>query len=178
MFFGGDYNPEQWSEEVWAEDARLMREAGGNLVSLGVFAWAYVEPTPGRFEFSWLDRVMALLHEHGVSVNLATATASPPPWLAHDHPETLPITAEGVRMWPGARQHYCPSSPVYREHALRLVRNLAERYRAHPALAMWHVNNDYGCHVSECHCNVSAEAFRAWLRDRKGTSCPCPRVTT
>jgi beta-galactosidase len=87
MFYGGDYNPEQWPEVIWMEDARLMREAGVNLVSLGVFSWAYLEPRPGRFEFLWLDRVVDLLHEHGVSVNLATATASPPAWLAHDHPE-------------------------------------------------------------------------------------------
>jgi hypothetical protein len=97
MFYGGDYNPEQWPEVIWMEDARLMREAGVNLVSLGVFSWAYLEPRPGRFEFLWLDRVVDLLHEHGVSVNLATATASPPAWLAHDHPETLPVTAGGGR---------------------------------------------------------------------------------
>ena len=145
-----------------------MQEAGVNLVSLGVFSWAFLEPRPGQFEFSWLDHVMDLLHEHGVSVNLATATASPPPWLAHYHPETLPLTAEGVRLWPGGRQHYCPSSPVYRDHAVRLVRNLAERYSDHPALAMWHVNNEYGCHVSKCYCDVSAEAFRGWLRERYG----------
>jgi beta-galactosidase len=168
MFYGGDYNPEQWPEDVWREDARLMREAGVNLVSLGVFSWAFLEPLPGRFEFSWLDRVMELLHEHEVSVNLATATASPPPWLSHNHPETLPLTADGVRLWPGGRQHYCPSNPIYRDHAVRLVRTLAERYRAHPALAMWHVNNEYGCHVSRCYCDVSAEAFRAWLRERYG----------
>lgn len=168
MIYGGDYNPEQWPEEVWAEDARLMREAGVNLVSLGIFAWARIESRPDAYDFAWLDRVMDLLHAHGVAVNLATATASPPPWLARLHPESLPVTAEGVRLWPGSRQHYCPSSAAYRERAAMLVERIAVRYAGHPALALWHINNEYGCHVSECFCDACAEHFRAWLLRRYG----------
>jgi beta-galactosidase len=169
VFYGGDYNPEQWPEETWREDARLMNEAGVNLVSLGIFSWARLEPQPGAYDFAWLDRVMDLLHEHGVKVDLATATASPPPWLATLHPESLPVTADGVTLWPGARQQYCPSSAAYRAAAGALVRRVAERYRDHPALALWHGNNEYGCHVAACYCDASAAAFRAWLRDRYGT---------
>jgi beta-galactosidase len=164
--FGGDYNPDQWPEEVWREDVRLMKQAGVNLVSLGIFSWSRLEPAEGEFDFDWFDRVMDLLDEGGVKVDLATATASPPPWLSHAHPEMLPVLADGVRLWPGARQHYCPSSPVYRQAAARLVEKMAERYAKHPALAMWHVGNEYGCHVAACFCDVSAEAFRAWLRER------------
>jgi len=169
LAYGGDYNPEQWPEAVWEEDARLMREAGVNLVTVGVFSWARLEPRPGTYDFAWLDRVMDLLHEHGVKVNLATATASPPPWMAREHPESLPVTHEGTRLWPGGRQQYCPSSPVYRASAASLVRRLAERYRDHPALAMWHINNEYGCHVAACYCDVSAADFREWLKRRYGT---------
>ncbi|MEP6752010.1 MAG: beta-galactosidase, partial [Candidatus Dormiibacterota bacterium] len=143
-----------------------MREAGVNLVSLGIFAWSRLEPEEGRFAFDWLDRIMNLLHEGGVSVDLATATASPPPWMAHAHPEMLPVLADGVRLWPGARQHYCPSSPIYREGTRRLVDALATRYAEHPALVMWHVGNEYACHVPACFCDISARAFRAWLKDR------------
>jgi beta-galactosidase len=169
MPYGGDYNPEQWPEEVWQEDMRLMQEAGVTLVSLGIFAWAKLEPRPGEYDFAWLDRVIELLHANGVRLCLATATASPPPWLARLHPESLPVTREGARLWPGGRQHYCPSSPAYREAAVRLVRRLAERYKDHPALAVWHVNNEYACHVSECFCDESARHFRAWLQRRYGT---------
>ncbi len=168
VIYGGDYNPEQWPEEVWHEDVRLMREAGVNLVSLAIFSWARLEPRPGEFDFDWLDRIVGLLHENGVMVNLATATASPPPWLAKLHPESLPVTQEGVTLHPGARQHYCPSSAAYRESATELVRRIADRYKEHPALAMWHVNNEYGCHVSECYCDASAAHFREWLRSRYG----------
>jgi len=169
LAYGGDYNPEQWPEEVWADDVRLMRQAGVNLVTVGVFAWSWLQPTPGAFEFGWLDRVLDLLHAGGVRVDLATATASPPPWLSHRHPEVLPVLADGVRLWPGGRQHYCPSSPVYREAAARLVEALAERYAAHPALTLWHVGNEFACHVPACWCDVSAAAFREWLRRRYGT---------
>ena len=102
-------------------------------------------------------------------VDLATATASPPPWLARLHPESLPVTKDGITLHPGSRQHYCPSSVAYRERAAELVRRIADRYKDHPALAMWHVNNEYGCHVAECYCDSSAEHFRRWLEDRYGT---------
>ena len=167
--YGGDYNPDQWPEEVWAEDVRLMREAGVNLVSLAIFSWSRLQPRDDAWEFDWLDRVLELLHEGGVRVDLATATASPPPWLSHANPEMLPVMADGVWLWPGARQHYCPSSPVYRTAAARLVEAIATRYANHPALAMWHVGNEYGCHVAACYCDVSAEAFRMWLRRRYAT---------
>ena len=166
MIYGGDYNPDQWPEDVWPEDVRLMGEAGVNLVSLGIFSWSRLEPEAGRYDFDWLDRVIGLLHEGGVRVNLATATASPPPWLSHAHPEMLPVMADGVRLWPGARQHYCPSSPVYRDAAGRLVDAIATHFAAHPALAMWHVGNEYACHVPACYCDISAEHFQAWLRER------------
>ncbi|GAB3956818.1 beta-galactosidase [Micromonospora vulcania] len=168
IFFGGDYNPEQWPEQTWSEDVELMRRAGVNLVSVGIFSWALLEPTPGQFEFGWLDRVLDLLHDGGIQVDLATATASPPPWLARAYPETLPRRADGAILWPGGRQAYCPSSPVFRARSLELVRAVAERYAEHPAVVMWHVSNELGCHNVHCYCDVSAEAFRDWLRARYG----------
>lgn len=169
IFYGGDYNPDQWTEDVWHEDVRLMREAGVNLATVGVFSWARLEPRPGKYDFGWLDRVMDSLHANGIFVDLATATASPPAWLAKLHPESLPVTDEGVTLWPGARQQYCPSSTAYREAAAALVRALATRYGHHPALALWHINNEYGCHISECYCDASAAAFRGWLQRRYST---------
>ncbi|WP_446213402.1 beta-galactosidase [Micromonospora sp. IBSANI012] len=168
IFYGADYNPEQWPEEVWAEDVALMRRAGVDLVSVGIFSWALLEPAPGRYEFGWLDRALDVLHDGGIKVDLATATASPPPWLAHRHPETLPRTADGTVLWPGGRQAYCPSSPVFRQRSLALVEAVAGRYAEHPAVVMWHVSNELGCHNVHCYCNVSAEAFRRWLRERYG----------
>lgn len=168
IWYGGDYNPEQWPRAVWDEDMQLMTRAGISLATVGVFSWARLEPRPGEYDFGWLDELLDLLHATGVRVDLATATASPPPWLALRYPETLPVTEQGVRLSVGSRQQYCPSSPVYRERAAELVRRLVDRYADHPAIELWHVNNEYGCHVSHCFCDVSADAFRAWLRARYG----------
>ncbi|MYT75715.1 MULTISPECIES: beta-galactosidase [unclassified Streptomyces] len=167
--YGADYNPEQWPREVWEEDVRLMREAGVNVVSLAIFSWARLQPTADTWDFGWLDEIMDLLHAHGVGVDLATATASPPPWLTTAHPEILPVTATGETLWPGARQHWRPTSPVFREHALRLVREIATRYADHPALVAWHVNNELGCHNVYDYSDDAARAFRAWLRRRHTT---------
>ncbi|GHH86965.1 beta-galactosidase [Streptomyces sulfonofaciens] len=168
--YGGDYNPEQWGPDVHAEDIRLMREAGVSLVTLGIFAWARSEPAPGAYDFGWLDVHMDRLADAGIAVSLATMTASPPPWLPARHPETLPVLEDGTTLYPGARQHWCPSSPVHREHATRLVGELAGHYADHPALALWHIGNEFGCHPARhCHCPVSTLAFRRWLRARYGT---------
>jgi beta-galactosidase len=167
LAYGGDYNPEQWPEEVWTEDVALMRAAGVNLVSLGIFSWVLLEPAPGRFDFEWMDRILGMLHESGIAVDLATPTAAPPAWLSRD-PSVRPVNRDGVRLGTGARASFCPSSPAYREASARITSALASRYGNHPAVVMWHVHNEYGGHVSACYCEVSAAAFRAWLQRRYG----------
>ncbi|MEU0675808.1 beta-galactosidase [Streptomyces sp. NPDC006172] len=169
LAYGADYNPEQWPRDVWEEDVRLMREAGVTVVSVAIFSWARLQPGPEEWDFGWLDEVMDLLHAGGIGVDLATATASPPPWLTAAHPEILPVTANGETLWPGARQHWRPTSPVFREHALRLVREMADRYKDHPALVAWHVSNELGCHNIYDFSDDAARAFRTWLRARYGT---------
>ncbi|MEU5167011.1 MULTISPECIES: beta-galactosidase [Streptomyces] len=166
VLFGGDYNPEQWPEEVWADDVRLMKEAGVNSVTVGVFSWAAIEPRPGQREFGWLDRLLDLMAASGIGVVLATPTSSPPPWMGALHPETLPRTEDGTIVNYGSRQHFCPSSPVYRRYAAALTEDLAARYADHPALTVWHINNEYCTH---CWCDETAAHFRRWLASRYTT---------
>ncbi|QEU87986.1 beta-galactosidase [Streptomyces viridosporus] len=166
ILYGGDHNPEQWPEETWHEDVRLMKEAGVNSVTLGVFSWSKLEPRPGERDFGWLDRLMDLMHGAGVGVVLATPTASPPPWLGHLHPDTLPRDEDGRTEWWGGRQHFSHSSATYRRHAAALTEDLAARYANHPALTLWHINNEYCTYDWG---DEAAARFRTWLRRRYGT---------
>lgn len=166
LLYGGDYNPEQWDPAVWREDVALMRAAGVNLVTVGVFSWSHLEPRPGEYRFGWLDDVLDLLHGAGIAVDLATPVASPPPWLGHRHPESLPTTADGTVLSYGSRNQFCPSSDEYRSAAAAIADQVAARYAAHPAVRMWHAGNEYG---QVCFCDRCAERFRDWLRARYGT---------
>ncbi|MBO1337992.1 beta-galactosidase [Streptomyces sp. VRA16 Mangrove soil] len=163
LAFGGDYNPEQWPEAVWHEDVRLMREAGVTMVSVGIFSWALLEPAQGDYDFGWLDRVIDLLHENGIAVDLGTPTVAPPKWFYTAHPDALPVTADGNRLAFGSRGAICHSNQAYRDAAARITERLARRYGTHEAVAMWHVHNEYGVPVSACYCESCAAHFRRWL---------------
>ncbi len=169
LCYGGDYNPEQWPREVWVEDIALMKEAGINLVSVGIFSWVLLEPREGEYDFEWLDHLMDLLHEAGISVDLGTPTAAPPAWFWKKYPQALPVTREGVTLGNGSRGMASPSSPDYRRAATNITEQLASRYAAHPALVLWHVHNEYGAPVSESYDDASVAAFRSWLRARYGS---------
>lgn len=169
ILYGADYNPEQWPESAWLDDMRLMKLANVNMVSINIFSWAMLEPRAGDYHFEQLDRIMDMLAEHGIAADLATATASPPAWMSRLYPAMLPVTRHGKRLSHGSRQHFCPNSVDFRRKAAALVRRLAERYHSHPALKMWHVNNEYGDHVASCYCDQCAAAFRLWLQNRYGT---------
>ena len=169
IWYGGDYNPDQWPEEVWDDDVRLMKKAGVNLVSVGIFSWAKIETSEGVYDFDWLDRIIDKLGEAGIAVDLASATASPPMWLTQAHPEVLWKDYRGDVCQPGARQHWRPTSPVFREYALKLCRAMAEHYKGNPYVVAWHVSNEYGCHNRFDYSEDAERAFREWCEERYGT---------
>ena len=144
IWYGGDYNPDQWPEEVWDEDIELMQQAGVNLVSVAIFSWAKLEPEEGVYDFDWLDRVIDKLGKAGIAVDLASGTASPPMWMTQAHPEILWVDYRGDVCQPGARQHWRATSPVFLDYALNLCRKMAEHYKDNPYVVSWHVSNEYG----------------------------------
>ncbi len=166
LLHGGDYNPDQWirTPEIWDEDMRLMKLARCNAMSVGIFSWSALEPEEGRFEFGWLDRIMDMLSENGAYAVLATPSGSKPAWLSRAYPEVCRVKADGSRELHGGRHNHCRTSPVYREKCRIINTRLAERYKDHPALLVWHASNEYN--GEDCHCALCYAAFREWLRTR------------
>ena len=166
IYYGGDYNPDQWGDAVIDEDMRLFQKAGINLLTLPVFSWARLEPDEGVYCFDWLDRIIDKIWEHGIYVCLATPTTAQPAWLSTRYPEVLPVDIAGRRRTHGMRVFFCVNSLKYRERAAAIAAEMAIRYAHHPALAMWHVSNEYGTY---CYCPNCQAKFRVWLKRRYGT---------
>ena len=164
IIHGGDYNPDQWikTPEIWDEDMRLMKLAHINSATINIFSWSLLEPEEGVYNFEWLDNIMDKLHTNGISVILATPSGARPPWLAQKYPEVLRVEENGIRNEFGVRHNHCLTSPVYREKVRKINRMIAQRYKYHPALKMWHISNEYS---GECHCELCQEAFRDWLKE-------------
>ena len=162
---GGDYNPEQWKDtpEIWDEDMRLLKLSSCNVVSIGIFSWVSLEPSEGHFNFSWMDKIMDKLAENNMYAILATPSGARPAWMSKKYPEVLRVNDDRVRILHGRRHNHCYTSPVYREKVDIINRKLAERYKEHPALLMWHISNEYG---GECHCELCQKAFREWLKEK------------
>ncbi|MEU7974288.1 beta-galactosidase [Micromonospora sp. NPDC049089] len=164
--FGGDYNPEQWPEDVWKQDYRLFDTARIDLVTLGVFDWALTQPAEGTYDFALLDRIVERASAEGRGICLATGTGAHPPWLAKAYPEVTRTDFEGRKHRFGQRHNSCPSSPIFRRLSTELARRVARRYADTPAVLAWHVGNEYG---GACYCALCAAGFRNWLRHRYGT---------
>ncbi|MDO5291651.1 MAG: beta-galactosidase [bacterium] len=165
---GGDYNPDQWLKrpEILEEDIRLMKKAGVNEVSLGIFSWAMYEPEEDVYQFSWMDKIMDAMYENGIKVILATPSAARPAWMVKKYPEIMRVNEKRERLLYGDRENYCCSSEIYREKVKKIDGMIASRYAKHPALIMWHLSNEmYG----ECHCEKCQNKFREWLKKKYKT---------
>lgn len=169
IFYGGDYNPDQWDEATWQEDMELMKQAGVNLITIGTWNWVRINPREGEYDFSFWDTIIGMLHDNGIYVDLSTPTASPPPWMSKKYPEILPVMSNGQRWAYGSRQTFCPSSPRLLDFTKDVTQRIAERYGKHPALAAWHLNNEYSQFVVQCYCELCEQRFREWLKEKYGS---------
>lgn len=164
--FGVDYYPEHWEECRWETDAKLMREAGFNVVRMGEFSWAKLEPRKGEFDFTWLDRAVALLARYGIDTVLGTPTAAPPKWVVDESPDVCPTDMYGRVRGFGSRRHTCFNSPSLRGHAERIVKAMAEHYKDNPHVIAWQVDNEL---MGRCWCENCRQAFIRWLKRKYGT---------
>jgi beta-galactosidase len=169
IIFGGDYFPEQWPQETWKEDIRLMKQANVNMVSVGIFSWALIQPDENTFTFDGLDKIMDMLAANNIDVCLGTATAAQPNWLSRKYDDILFVRENGEQVPYGSRQTYCVNSPSYRKAIRRLAEKMATHYKGHKALALWHINNEYANKNSMCFCKNCEKAFRIWLQKKYGT---------
>lgn len=173
ILHGGDYNPDQWLSypEVFEEDVRLMKKANINCVTLGVFAWAALEPREGQYEMDWLDHIITRLGEEKIQVILATPSGAMPHWLTQKYPEVMQVQADGKRNLPGKRHNFCYTSPVMREKTAAIDRELAKRFGRKKNVILWHISNELGGNWgdSTCHCELCQEAFREWLKKKYKT---------
>ncbi|MGN0405178.1 MAG: beta-galactosidase [Bariatricus sp.] len=166
ILYGGDYNPEQWPEEVWEEDIRMMKKAHINIVTLNVFSWAALQPDEDTYCFDKLDKIMQLMRENGFRVCMATSTGAHPAWMAKRHPDILRTEFNGMKRKFGGRHNSCPNSPTYRKYAPLLASKLAARYKDYDNIVAWHVSNEFG---GECYCENCEKAFREWLKEKYQT---------
>ena len=166
ILYGGDYNPNQWPREIWAEDMDLFKKAGINSATVNVFSWAKLQPDENTYDFSELDDIIAMLSENGIDIVLATATGAMPAWMAKKYPEVTRVDFEGRRHKFGQRHNHCPNSLVWQKYAAKLAGELAKRYGSNPHVVCWHINNEYN---TGCYCENCEKAFRVWLRRKYGT---------
>lgn len=168
LLHGADYNPEQWLNrpDILAQDIEQMKQAHINCVSLGIFAWAALEPAEGEYHLDWLADIIDRLYANGIDTILATPSGAKPVWMAQKYPEILRMDARRVRDLQGGRQNHCYTSPVYREKVRKINTKLAERFSSHPAVILWHISNEI---QGECHCPLCQAAFRDWLKERYGS---------
>ena len=174
MYFGVDYYPEHWvhpyagtaqdPEACWKEDARLMAEAGVNVVRMGEFTWGLCEPEEGRFDFTWLQRAMDVMAKAGIKVVLGTPTAAPPLWLARKHPDILPVDENGLRKHEGTRRAVCLNSGVFWDYSKKIVTAMAQALGTHPQLIAWQIDNGIGGNFTEDSFNEDTRRdWHAWL---------------
>ena len=165
LIHGGDYNPEQWLDrpDILEEDLRLMKKAGINSASVGIFSWSVLEPKEREFHFEWLGKIIDRLYENGIYTVLATPSGARPAWLDKKYPEAMRVNRMGQREHHGGRHNHCMSSPVYREKVAVMDRKLAEAFGSHPGVIMYHISNEFS---GECYCEHCIKRFRTYLAEK------------
>lgn len=165
LLHGGDYNPDQWLDrpDILEEDIKMMKKAGVNTATVGVFSWSALEPQEGNFQFGWLHDIMDKLYENGIYTVLATPTGARPAWMDEKYPSVLRVEKDGRRNHHSGRHNHCMSSLEYRSLVEKMDTKLAQEFGNHPGLILWHISNEFG---GECYCENCKKRFQEYLREK------------
>lgn len=163
VLYGGDYNPEQWTHEIWQDDMRLLKNANIDTATINVFSWAKLQPNEETYDFSELDAIVEMLTREKFNIIMATSTAAIPAWMAKRYPEVMRAGNNGVRKKFGERHNFCPNSAVYKKYSVLLANKIAERYKNNKNIICWHICNEYG---GICYCDNCEKEFRIWLKNK------------
>lgn len=165
LLHGGDYNPDQWLDrpDILEEDIKMMKKAGVNTATVGVFSWSALEPQEGNFQFGWLHDIMDKLYENGIYTVLATPTGARPAWMDEKYPSVLRVEKDGRRNHHSGRHNHCMSSLEYRALVEKMDTKLAQEFGNHPGLILWHISNELG---GECYCDSCKKRFQEYLREK------------
>ena len=165
LVHGGDYNPDQWldRQDILEKDLELMKKAGINCVTLGIFSWSAYEPAEGEFHFEWLQNIMDRLYENGIHTILATPSGARPAWLDAAYPDAMRADEYGRRNHHGNRHNHCMSSENYRRLVRKIDSQLAQRFGKHPGLILWHISNEFGGY---CYCDACRQRFQKYLAEQ------------
>ena len=165
LLHGGDYNPDQWLDrpDILEEDIKMMKKAGVNTATVGVFSWSALEPQEGNFQFGWLHDIMDKLYENGIYTVLATPTGARPAWMDEKYPSVLRVEKDGRRNHHSGRHNHCMSSLEYRALVEKMDTKLAQEFGSHPGLILWHISNELG---GECYCDSCKKRFQEYLREK------------
>ena len=167
MKLGVYYYPEHWPEVQWDRDFRKMAELDFEFTHFGEFAWAFLEPSEGKFEFAWLDRAIDLAAKHGLKVILCTPTPCPPAWMGEKYPEIYLVRADGRRLEHGTRANGSLANDVYISFTKRIVTELARRYGGDPRVWGWQLDNEPS--APSDYSPSARTKFQAWLKRKYGT---------
>ncbi len=161
------YYPEQWSENQWDRDIKTIAEMGFEFVHIAEFAWFKMEPVEGKYEFSWLDKVVQLCEKYHLKIVMCTPSAITPTWVRVNYPETFIMYGNYIRGENGTRGLGSIVNTKYRMFVKNIVTEMAKRYGKNKNITGWQLDNEPPAIPD--YSPSSQEAFRQWLKKKYTT---------
>ncbi len=166
LYVGANYHPhDDKNPQKVQRDINLMKDAGFKVVRMGHLAWDSYEPSEGKFDFDWFDKVMDMMNEVGIKVILDIAIRPAPIWLHYKYPSIDIVDANGNVQYPNHRYMEDIGDPIYQKYAVQYADTLSKRYGNHPALLAFGIDNESGDgRIS--YSETARQRFILWLKNK------------